>query len=314
MELYRQAELPAMKTIKSVSELPKKLRDRFAYKKQQSPVDWYRDVRHRQYYKEHLEMMYSNFVQVMEKDAVGRLIDGYFDLQNPFSVANYHLPHWNEPVEDQTVHQTAYLSCGLRTAGYQSVIEQLSTLLERWEDERKVTDNFLITQDYEAKAAAYIKYMDESEIDFDAPVERLTAPLGNPLLSYGRPLSGYPVVVDTQFDDETLVKGFRLWLKKRRETDREKAKRPFNQNDFDDWAHYKIRELFDLEVWAALCNVKILDRVIADYLWPNASDNFAPLDVLRTTTRKKMAEVFTFPTCLRFYVQLRTEFGENFLQ
>ena len=187
-------------------------------------------------------------------------------------------------------------------------------MLDKWDAECKVTDRPFITRAYENDAAAYIKYLDDSEFNFDAPVEPVTTSLGNPFLSYGRPLNGYPVTVDTQFDDETLVQGFRSWLKKQRETDKEKSKRPFNQNDFDDWAHYKIRELFDLEVWAALCNVKILDRVIAEYLWPNFSDGFSPLDVLRTTTRKKMAEVFVFPTCLRFYGQLRMELGENFLE
>lgn len=310
MDLYK--EIPK-KTIKTVSELPTKLRKSFEYKKQQSAVEWYRDIRHRQYYKSHLEFMFSNFLKNIHKDAFNRLIDGYFDLKNPMSVYHYYLPQWNEPVEDLTVHETAYLTCGLIRDGKQCVVDDLNVLLNKWHEEKKNTEKLFVSRDFSDASASYRKYLDESDIVFDAPIEPLTLALGNPLLSHGRPLNGYPITVDTRIDDETLVKSFRAWLKKRRDVDEEKARRPFNQNDFDDWAHYKIREYFDLEVWAAMTNVKVLDRVIAEYLWPNSSDSFSPLDVLRTTTRKKTEEIFSYPTCLRLFSQLRMELGENFL-
>ena len=52
---------------------------------------------------------------------------------------------------------------------------------------------------------------------------------------------------------------------------------------------------------------------MADALWPLAQDNFSPIDVFRTTARKKTNEIFQFETVVRLYGQLRLKHGENFL-
>jgi hypothetical protein len=137
--------------------------------------------------------------------------------------------------------------------------------------------------------------------------------MGNPWLSYGRPLNGFPVTIDTQFDDETIITHVKLWLAEKRKSEGESARRPYNQSDFDDWAYYRIRELFDLENWAIASNVKILDSVIAAALWPNAPDGFSPIDVLRTTARRKAKDIFRFETSVRLWGQLLISRGENFL-
>ena len=105
----------------------------------------------------------------------------------------------------------------------------------------------------------------------DEPIEKFLEGVGNPWLSYGRPLNGFPITVDTQFDDETIVSFFKQWLAEKRKTEGERARRPFLQSDFDDWEYYKVREIFDLETWAEIINVKIPDNVIAQFLWPNPS-------------------------------------------
>lgn len=306
-----------IETIKSISQIPNDVRTRFSYKKQLSATDWYREIRHRQFYKSHIEFIYAKFppktIPGGGFEIFDRLHEDYENLENPLSVANYYLDHWNKPVSDLTLHEAAYLACGVRQSGNEKIIDDLDLLLRQWDTARQDKVETFIESPYKDLVEVYVDTVFESEVNYEAPALAFTLELGNPFLSFGQPLNGLPITVDTQFDDETLVHGFRDWLRTRRAQDKEKVRRPFNQNDFDDWAHYKVRELFDLEIWAALRNVKILDRVVAEYLWPNPLENFSPIDVLRTTTRKKAKEVFSFSVCLRLYSQLRLELGENFL-
>lgn len=308
---------PEPDSIKSLSQIPDSVRSRFSYKKQLSATDWYREIRHRQFFKGHIEFMYSKHPPAIGSDGsfeiFKNLEEDYANLSNPSSVVSYYLDHWNSPISDLTLHGAAYLACGLRQSGNEKIIDDLDRLLIQWAAECKNEAKSNISATYEDLLEVYMDTVSESQVNYEAPVMAFTLDLSNPLLSFGQPLDGYPVTIDMQFDDETLVQSFRSWLKTRRAQNKEKVRRPFNQNDFDDWAHYKIRELFDLEIWAALRNVKILDRVVAEYLWPNPPENFSPIDVLRTTTRKKAREVFSFPSCLRLYSQLRLGLGENFL-
>ena len=307
-----------MEKIKDISKLPDWLSKRI-YKKQLSDIDWYREVRLRQRL---LSVMSVYIESPIEKDDKSRLFLNQMlerDDIRPDSMA-YVLPQGGTPVQDLTVSESVFLEYSIRNSDVSEFAEQYRNLLSQWtiacddiEASAKAGTPRLTYGMYDRHLPKFLDRLEGGNSNFDCPITSYSNQLGNPWLSYGRPLNGYPVTIDAQFDDETILQNVKAWLVKTRESEGTKARRPFNQNDFDDWEFYKIRELFDLQTWALLNDKKILDRVLADYLWPNSSDEFSPIDVLRTTARKKTKEVFTFDTVTRLYGQLNITHGENFL-
>jgi len=224
----------------------------------------------------------------------------------------------NRPVHDLTAGEALYFRSAIRDDDLIELGKGFDRLLSLWlealkEDPKGPTPLFGA---YEEEIAIFVNELRKRPCadKLDEPIEKFLDGVGNPWLSYGRPLNGYPITIDTQYDDETIINHVKSWLAEKRKADGERARRPFLQNDFDDWEYYKIREIFDLQTWSSLMNVKIADKVIAHSLWPNASDDFSPIDVLRTTARKKVKEVFTFSVVIRLYGQLLLEYGENFLK
>ena len=234
----------------------------------------------------------------------------------PDAMINF-VPQNGYPIRDMSVGEVAFLRFAIKDHEVNNIAFEYEKLLALWCEAQEEaardgpTPKFF---QYGRVLSEFVNRLDDENDghQFDALVEPLSSHLANPWLSYGRPLNGYPVTVDTRFDDETIIESLKEWLKARREADGSSARRPFNQNDFDDWEYYKIREIFDLETWAAVSQIKILDRVIAAAVWPNAPDSFSPIDVLRTTARNKAKEIFSFETVVRLYGQLRLTHGENF--
>ena len=234
----------------------------------------------------------------------------------------FHVPQYNRPINDLTAGEAIYFRSVLRDEALIDLAETFDTILALWlkalqENAQNITDGPTpIFGEYETRLADFFKgiEVDERTEKLDQPIIKFLDGIGNPWLSYGRPLNGLPITVDTQFDDETLVNSFRDWLSNNRAAEGERMKRPFNQNDLSDWENYRIRELFDLQTWSSLAGVKIQDNVIALALWPDAPDNFSPIDVLRTTARKKVKEIFKYEVVVRLYGQLLLELGENFLE
>jgi hypothetical protein len=224
------------------------------------------------------------------------------------------------PVRDMTVDEVTFLRSGIRDETIRSWMEEYETLLKLWrealeEHERNPDGPTPKFGNYERALADFVDRLghNDAEKSFSALAQRQTEYLGNPWLSYGRPLNGYPITIDTQFDDVTIIEHIKAWLSVRRRAEESRARRPFNQSDYDDWEYYKVREVFDLQTWAEISDVKVPDRLLAAAVWPNASETFSPIDVLRTTARKKVDEVFRFETAVRLYGQLRLARGENFL-
>ncbi len=308
-----------MEKIKDISKLPDWFHKR-VYRKQLSDIDWYREIRRRQNLLSLIEMRGEDLSSIGEESH--QILSEFLENEDvrPDSLI-YVVSQDGIPFRELTVGETAFLAFSAQQSDVSEIVRKYEKLLELWrvtieeiqtaeaEGEPKLTYGL-----YDRDLATFIDQLDdEDESKLESPIEQYYEHLENPWLSYGRPLNGYPLTIDTQFDNETILQHVKEWLIEKRKTEGSKARRPFNQNDFDDWEFYKIREIFDLQTWATLNGTKILDRVIADALWPNAPDDFSPIDTLRTTARKKTKDIFQFETVVRLYGQLRLIHGENFL-
>jgi hypothetical protein len=302
--------------IRSVSALPDWFRSR-TYRKKLTDVEWFREIRRREYIAKLLRMSEESsadtknrFLSILTSDIA----------KTPSNSLIYEVSQQCEAIRDLDAGEAIFLRFAVHQRDEHKIAQEYEQLLASWcgvlQEAAAASDVTPKFGKYESDLATFAKHLDGDEHarwlyspSYDADDERL----GNPWLSYGRPLNGFPVTIDTQFDDETIITHVKLWLAEKRKSEGQKARRPYNQNDFDSWEYYKIRELFDLETWAAALNVKILDNVIASALWPHAPDEFSPIDVLRTTARKKAKDVFRFETSVRLRRQLLLSHGENFL-
>lgn len=301
-----------MQVIKSVKDLPEWF-NQANYKKNLNAVDWYREIRKRDY-----GLSAIDFVLKRPEVTSHPAKDFFYIFHSPMKKdwALFYLPQWNYPVEDMSKIEALYLVSCLDDETCNQELELFRVLLKMYKEECTVKDRTVYSRAYEETLKIrFDRLSEESEANenLNSLVKDQLRSTGNPFLSYGRPIQGYPVVIDTTYDDETILTHMRKWLVERRNEDGEKAKRPYRQNDFDDWSYYKIREVCDLDTWARVNDVSIPDRVIAAALWPHSPDEMSPVDVLRTTTRKKIKEIFQYEVCLRLYGQLRLELGENFL-
>lgn len=301
------------KKITSTSQLP----DWFEparYKKRLSEIDWFREIRRRQIVRQSLDLRPPG--QGLTPESQQIMLSLLVTPPVPDSVV-FLVGQGNTPIRDLTAGEAIYYRSAIRDPDLVQLGKDLDHLMSSWyaalsEDHDGPTP---LNGEHEALLASFFGDLDSKPYSekMDMPVESLLEEAGNPFLSYRRPLNGWGITVDTQYDDDTLIKYFKNWLNQKRIHEGERARRPFNQNDFDDWEYFKIREIFDLETWARITDCKILDKVLAQAVWPNAPDDFSPIDVLRTTARKKVAEIYTFPIVVRFYGQLLLGHGENFL-
>lgn len=306
-----------MEKITDISRLPDWFYKRI-YRKQLSDINWYREIRIRQSLLSLIEMWGERNLKIPEESRNSLLERLKKDDVRSDSMI-YFVSQEAIPISDLTVGETAFLAFSTRRSNASEIVKKYEQLLELWIDaldEMKAAGDDGPTPtfgQYETELAAFVDQFDDIESIFESDIGQYYARLENPFLSYGRPLNGHPLTIDTQFDDETILRHVKEWLIETRKKEGSKARRPFNRNDFDDWEYYKIREIFDLQIWAILNDSKILDRVLADALWPNTPDDFSPIDVLRTTARKKVKDVFQFETVIRLYSQLKVNHGENFL-
>lgn len=299
-----------MNIIKSVDQLPEWFK-RADYKKNLSAADWYREIKKREWATEQIRIavekhnMPSNRPLTLFR-ACYKKIRKNWECYYQYGI--------EAPIRDMTKAQAIFLSAYNDSEMAREFFDSAKILIEHFKHEIKKGGEAL-SPEYEDRLSFFLD--DWHNLDYpqlDDMAYRIVYDTGNPMLHYCRPFVGYPVVIDTAFDDETLISQFKLWLSEVRKYDEPKAKRPFTANDFSDWAQYRVREIYDLELWASLTGTRIQDRVIALALWPHAADNFSPLDVLRTTARKKVNELFNSHISQRLYGQLVLEFGENFLE
>ena len=158
-----------------------------------------------------------------------------------------HIPGAHNPIEDLTALEATYLAATYRAHRPSSagLMEELNQLIALWKIEREdPPEPGMVSYRYEKAVETFFEGLRKDEkletTYFDA------GDLANPFLSYAQAINGVPLVVDTEFDDQTLIASFKKWLADVRLQSNEKIKRPFKQDDYDDWAYYKIREVYDL--------------------------------------------------------------------
>lgn len=299
-----------MRTIKTQADLPDWFKTR-KYKKNLTAIEWYREIRRREYF-----IGITNYVDYLGREVQASIWVSDKGLPEPL----YHLPQNDNPINPLTLREAIYVGVAIKEAATKDkevseITTKVEQLINSWISKKTkcLVNNgrAFVSDEYENELSKfYNSFEEDSKIDGD--ITNYLDALGNPFL-YGSRMNGEPVTIDTSFDDQTILEGVKRWLNDYRKTNGEKAKRPFNQNDFDDWTYFKIREICDLDVWGRLAGVKILDKVIANTLWPNSSDEISPIDVLRTTSRKHVSAIFTSEIAARLYGQLIMEKGENFL-
>jgi len=298
-------------TIKSVADLPDWFKEK-KYTKPSNAVEWYREIRKRQYGMDAIHYMMSNpnitHHHASEMCAIlhAPIGDGW-----PFFWMN----QYNYPVEDMSKMELMYLAACFDDDESKKAHAGYVELIKQYRIEMTEPRSMVFSRKYTEMLTSFLdKYSEENSMDELLYPTLDDTSISHLYLSYGRALKGYPLIIDTQYDDQTILGYVQLWLTERRKENGEKAaKRPFTQNDFDDWAYFKIREVADLDTWARANDVKILDKVMAAAIWPSAGDGVSPIDMLRTTSRKKVKEIFQIDICARLYGQLVLEIGENFL-
>ena len=287
------------------------------YKKRLSAVEWFREIRWRQV------LTYS--VQVRKRRAPGtpptpERDEMFLELLKripPVNSPMYRIPsRLHHPVSDLTIGEVFYFHSVIRdedSLAIETKFDELVALVPQTSEE---LSNLFTLRGLSEQTCQFATTCDEL-LRLNG-VDRLAGPL-KPLLPALLPVfvnfaNGVPITVDTRYDDGTIIEQFKAWLAKTRKSEGKRLRRRFIQNDFDNWEYYRIREIFDLDAWAVLSNLTVSDKVIADAVWPNAPDQFSPIDVLRTTARKMVSKVFTLDVVTRMHGQLSRELGENFLK
>lgn len=297
-----------MQTIKSKSQLPDWFKNKI-YSKNLTSIDWYREIFDRKLILGMIEMRES-LGHTSDKNNTS-LMSLFLRDSNKKSPL-YNISQHGKPIQPLSVFEASYLSIAAESDDLENFKQRLQNLLKMWKVEINLIDESpVFSYQYEVELEDFIKDISSKEFLFLDVLG--ISEIGNPFFSYDRPLNGTPVTIDTHFDDKTIIESVKEWLQLERVKMKEKAKRPFNQNDFDDWTYYKIREVCDLDNWSKISGIKILDKVIADTLWPYSDGDISPIDILRTTSRKKVQEIFNHQTAVRFYGQLVIQEGENFL-
>lgn len=118
-------------------------------------------------------------------------------------------------------------------------------------------------------------------------------------------LSGIPISIDIDQDDESLILAFKFWLKNARDV-LGPARKPIGVRDFSAWRDYGVLAVFDLKLWGELHDVRYSEALIADTLWPHA--HFDSVERLRKVTRPKIDQIFDDWTLVgRLWRQLELE-------
>lgn len=315
----KQANRESGKVIKTTHELPDWFRDR-TYSRKLGPTDWYREIRQRQYFMHSVQFLDDALlVTTIPEDAAAlselgpMMADAWLKKVDPSSPI-FHISQHRKPIQKLKVFEAVFLRATAMHDPETRILDQkLSELIARLKVKPNGEEEDVVFD--EKSDLAFKDFMEFLHENTTHGIGvREISEHGDSQLFWGTALNGTPVTIDTTFDDQTILESVKSWLATQRQATNEKAKRPFNQNDFDDWTYFKIREVCDLDVWAKLSGVKILDKVIAKALWQDSSADISPIDVLRTTTRKKVSEIFSWEVTVRLYRQLVMQEGENFFE
>ena len=119
-------------------------------------------------------------------------------------------------------------------------------------------------------------------------------------------VSAPPMIIDFEFDDETLILAFKVWLAGARGALEKEFKYPIGEKNFDVWNKYNVLAAFDLTFWSDLKQIKFTDVFIANTLWPNEEIDI--VERYRKVTKPKMNEIFqNWVFMRRYWKQLEME-------
>jgi len=118
-------------------------------------------------------------------------------------------------------------------------------------------------------------------------------------------LTGLPIIVDLDYDDETLKTMFETWLC----STREKLSKPtkyITSEYLEQLKEYGVLQTFDLQLWATLHDSKYTNNVIANAIWIDSEIDTT--ERLRKVTIPKVTHIFDDWTFFnRFIKQIEME-------
>lgn len=304
-----------MNKIKSVKDLPSWF-STGNYKDNINEQDWYREVARRSWVMSSIEKRSLNPGYLGSSKAIEDSERFVIASWKPNDKRYTVLQNFRAVRDMSEVNAVLIGSCCSQNEKTTSAIQiyRLQLLLELFQFEKLLLKNGKkdLSIEYKHKAWAYWHEFVE-KANCPSLAHQAVENFGNPFLYGSSSLEGYPLVINMDHSDELIVTAFNDWLGERRRLDKEKSKRRFTEKQFSDWSLFKIRQVFDLDIWAKLNMVKITDNVMAKAIWSNNASG-SPIDVLRTTSRGKVNEIFQPDVVARFRNQLILEKGENFLQ
>jgi hypothetical protein len=118
------------------------------------------------------------------------------------------------------------------------------------------------------------------------------------------------LMVDLDYDDQTLELGFKVWLAGIRHLLDEKAPQPIGDKDFAKWTRFGLLPAFDLLFWSRVTNTRYTDAFMAKAVWPDTADVAEFVDTserFRKVTRPMVEEVFHWNFVQRFWRQMELE-------
>ncbi|MES2353282.1 MAG: DUF6387 family protein [Pseudomonadota bacterium] len=118
-----------------------------------------------------------------------------------------------------------------------------------------------------------------------------------------------PLIIDLDYDDETLSTAFAIWLAGARNALDESHKRSVDKKDFKKWAYFRVLPAFDLLLWATLENLSYEDKVMGSILWPEEFINVTTdtTDRYRKNTKPLVRKCFEWDFVNKFWSQRRLE-------
>jgi hypothetical protein len=115
----------------------------------------------------------------------------------------------------------------------------------------------------------------------------------------------FPVSVNLELDDKSLISAFTAWLSDiRSERPTQKPKNPLKDRDYEGWQKFKILEAFDLLLWAEIVEAHYTEELLANILWPDELQ-VDTRDRYKKVTKVKIKEAISWPMINQIAAQER---------
>ena len=233
-----------MDKITKVSDLPEWFFNQ-VYRKQLSDIDWYREIRLREVTRYMTDLLMDSYIQ-LETTKENPLIDRKKNFEefcdstlNRLSIDNirpdslvYLMSDRGSPVKDLSVLEAAFLGFTVENLISNNLLDEFNLLLELWNKCRKeydaIPDNEKpscpVSTKYDQDLQSFMGRIEDDDPIVHANVEKYSTQLGNPFQSFSYALNGYPLTIDTTFDDETILLDMKKWLAIKRKEENTKSR------------------------------------------------------------------------------------------